>query len=860
MRNRRLFSRCAWLNQGLLALGLWAAPASAQDMTEGTVSYLHPKEYQIADITVSGVNFLDNSALIHLSGLKVGQRVTIPGDFISDAVDKLWRQGLFENIQISATQIEGNRIYLDLYMEERPRVTGIVYEGSTTAITNKIKEEIAIKDGDVVTDYKIAQLEKKVMKVLVDKAYLNAKVQVVKRVDTASSNALVLIVKIDKGEKVKIEHIDFEGNTAKRVDDASSTFWKKFAKKVSNAGNKENLAFTDNRLRRKLKNTKQISPLRFWKRSKYVPSEFQDDLKELVKVYNREGFRDFRVTGDSLYTIDQKRIGLKIKLYEGDPYYYGNVNFVGNKKYTNEQLQAVLNIKKGDLYNEEKFNQNLMMNPNGVDVYAMYFDDGYLYFRATPVETQVYDDTVDIEIRIVEGNQARFNEIRLKGNTRTNDNVILRETRTVPGQLFSRTELVNSINALRQLRYFNDETLNAEPLPRADGSADLEYQVEEVGSDQLELSGGWGGGMIVGTIGVVFNNFSIKNIFKKDRWKPLPTGDGQQLSLRAQSNGTYYWSVSASFTEPWLGGKKPLAFSVSYNHSMQSNNLSKQDARYGRLDIDGVSVGLGQRLKWPDDFFTLYQAITYQRYAMQNYEVNEMLDNGVSHNVNYSITLSRQNLDASFFPKTGSTLSLTAQLTPPYSALGSTLYQSDNPEERYKLLEYYKISFKAGWYFNPIANLVVNARFRLGYMGYYNKNVGYPPFERFFLGGDGLTGFALDGRELIGMRGYSNNSLSPASGATAYNKLTLELRYPLSNNPVATIYALAFFEAGNSWAISNEMDPFHLYKSAGVGLRLYLSAMGMFGIDWGYGFDPVPGDPKANGSHFHFSINQSLDW
>lgn len=860
MRNRRLFSRCAWLTQGVLALGLLAAPASAQDMTEGTVSYLHPKEYQIADITVSGVNFLDNSALIHLSGLKVGQRVTIPGDAISDAVDKLWRQGLFENIQISATQIEGNRIYLDLYMEERPRVTGIVYEGSTTAITNKIKEEISIKDGDVVTDYKIAQLEKKVMKVLVDKAYLNAKVQVIKRADTASSNALILIVKIDKGEKVKIEHIDFEGNTAKRVDDASSTFWKKFAKKVSNAGNKEDLAFTDNRLRRKLKNTKQISPLRFWKRSKYVPSEFQDDLKELVKAYNREGFRDFRVVGDSLYTIDPKRIGLKIKLYEGDPYYYGNINFVGNKKYTNEQLRAVLNIKKGDLYNEEKFNQNLMMNPNGVDVYAMYFDDGYLYFRATPVETQVYEDTVDIEIRIVEGNQARFNEIRLKGNTRTNDNVVLRETRTVPGQLFSRTELVNSINALRQLRYFNDETLNAEPLPRADGSADLEYQVEEVGSDQLELSGGWGGGMIVGTIGVVFNNFSIKNIFKKDRWKPLPTGDGQQLSLRAQSNGTYYWSVSASFTEPWLGGKKPLAFSVSYNHSMQSNNLSKQDARYGRLDIDGVSVGLGQRLKWPDDFFTLYQALTYQRYAMRNYEVNEMLDNGVSHNVNYSITLSRQNLDASFFPKTGSTLSLTAQLTPPYSALGSTLYQSSNPEEKYRLLEYYKISFKAGWYFNPIANLVVNARFRLGYMGYYNKNVGYPPFERFYLGGDGLTGFALDGRELIGMRGYANNSLSPSSGATAYNKLTLEVRYPLSNNPVATIYALAFFEAGNSWAISNQIDPFHLYKSAGVGLRLYLSAMGMFGIDWGYGFDPVPGDPKANGSHFHFSINQSLDW
>lgn len=855
MRHGRWLICCVvWL------CGLLTATVAAQNMTDGVISYAHPKEYQIADITVSGVNFLDNNALIHLSGLKVGQRVTIPGDFISDAVDKLWRQGLFENIQISATQIEGDRIYLDLYMEERPRVTGIVYEGSTTSITNKIKEEISIKEGDVVTDYKIAQLEKKVQKVLLDKAYMNGKVQVVKKVDTASSNALILIVKIDKGPKVKIEHIDFEGNTAKRVDDAGSTFWKKFAKSISNAGNKENLAFTDNRLRRKLKNTKQISPLRFWKRSKYVPSAFREDLKELVNVYNREGFRDFRVLSDSLYTISPERIGLKIKLYEGDPYYYGNINFVGNKKYTNEQLQAVLNIKKGDLYNEEKFNQNLMMNPNGIDVYAMYFDDGYLYFRATPVETQVYNDTVDIEIRIVEGNQARFNEIRLKGNTRTNDHVILRETRTVPGQLFSRTELVNSINALRQMRYFNDETLNAEPLPRADGSADLEYQVEEVGSDQLELSGGWGGGMIVGTVGVVFNNFSVKNIFKKDRWRPLPSGDGQQLSLRAQSNGTYYWSVSASFTEPWLGGKKPLAFSVSYNHSMQSNNLSKQDERYGRLDIDGVSVGLGQRLKWPDDFFTLYQSITYQRYAMKNYEVNEILDNGVSHNVNYAITLQRQNLDASFFPKTGSTLSLTVQLTPPYAALGSKLYQSDNVEDRYKLLEYYKISFKAGWYFNPIANLVINARFRLGYMGYYKKDVGYPPFERFFLGGDGLTGFALDGRELIGMRGYANNSLSPTSGATAYNKMTLEVRYPLSNNPVATIYALAFFEAGNSWAISNKLDPFRLYKSAGLGLRLYLSAMGMFGIDWGYGFDPVPGDSKAAGSHFHFSINQSLDW
>lgn len=833
---------------------------SFAQQSSNIMAYNVPKEYQIAEITVSGVNFLDNNALVHLSGLKVGQRVSIPGDLISDALDKLWKQGLFENIQISATKIEGNRIYLDLYLEERPRVTGIVYTGATTSIINKIKEESPIKEGDIITDYKITQLEKKVKKILVDKAYLYGKAQVVKKVDTASDNSIILDVKINKGEKIKIQEIIFEGNTAKRVEDATMTFWKKFAKSISNLGNKENLAFTDARLKRKLKNTKQKSTLRFWKRSKYVPSAFKDDLKELLTVYNREGFRDFRVLGDSLYNISPKMVGLKIKIYEGSPYYYGNIKFVGNRKYTNEQLLTVLNIKKGELYNEEKFNTNLQMNPNGADVYSMYFDDGYLYFRATPVETQVHNDTVDLEIRIIEGSQARFNEIRLVGNTRTNDHVILRETRTVPGQLFSRTELVNSINALRQLRYFNDETLNAVPVPRPDGTADLEYTVEEVGSDQLELSGGWGGGMIVGTIGVVFNNFSIKNIFKKDRWKPLPSGDGQQLSLRAQSNGTYYWSVSASFTEPWLGGKKPLALSLSYNHSMQSNNLSKKDINYGRLDIDGASIGLGQRLKWPDDFFTLYQSITYQRYKMKNYEVNDILDNGVSHNINYSITLQRQNLDASFFPKTGSTVALTVQLTPPYSVFGNKSYQSSDPETKYKLMEYYKISFKAGWYFNPIANLVINARFRLGYMGFYDPKVGYPPFERFFLGGDGLTGFALDGRELIGMRGYTNNSLSSSSGATAYNKITLELRYPISNNPVATIYALAFFEAGNSWDLSSRLDPFRLYKSAGIGLRLYLSAMGMFGLDWGYGFDEVLGDPSANGSHFHFSINQSLDW
>ena len=825
-----------------------------------TLSYTYAREYQIAGIAVSGVSYLDNNALTHLSGLSVGQRVRIPGEATSKAVDNLWKQGLFENISLSATKIEGDRIYLEIKLSERPRLTTITYEGVPKSVVNKIKEDMDIKEGDIMTDYRIGQIEKKVKEEMLDKSYLNAEVQVVKKADTASGEGLALVVKVDKKEKVKIASIEFEGNDAHTPQAANLDFWKKVARSFRKVGNKEDLAFSDKRLRRIMKNTKQKAALRFWKRSKYVPSAFQEDLKLLSTAYNKEGFRDFRVIGDSLYVIDDENVGLKVKVYEGNPYYFGDISFVGNERYTENQLKAIMNIQKGELYNEEKFITNLTMNPNGADINSLYFDNGYLSFQAVPVETLVYNDTVDIQIRISEGVQSRFNEIRLSGNTRTNDHVILRELRTVPGQLFSRTEIINSINMMRQLRFFNDETINPQPMPNPDGTTDLEYQVEEIGSDQLELSGGFGGGMVVGTLGLSFNNFSLRNLFKLDRWKPLPSGDGQQLSIRAQSNGTYYWSVATAFTEPWLGGKKPLSFSVSYNHSMQSNGLSRGDENYGRLVVDGGSIGLGQRLKWPDDFFTIYQSISYERYRMENYDMDNGVTDGVSNNFRYNFTIQRQNLDAAMFPTTGSSLSLGFELTPPYTALGSKLYQSSNPQDHYRWLEYYKITFKAGWFFNPVAKLVVHARMRLGFMSYYTSKTGYPIFERFYLGGDGLTGFGLDGRELIGMRGYSNNSLSPSSGSTAYDKITLEVRYPFSNSPVATVYALAFFEAGNSWGQASHLNPFQVYKSAGVGVRLFLSAMGMFGLDWGYGFDEVPGDPSANGSHFHFSINQSLDW
>ena len=509
--------------------------AGAQDV----ISYSYVREYQIAGITVSGVSYLDPNALIHLSGLSVGKRIKIPGDATANAIDNLWKQGLFEDIRLTATKIEGDRIYLNIDLQERPRLSGITYEGVPKSIITKVDDELKIKAGDILTDYKISQVEKKIKEAFLDKSYYNAKIDFVKKADTLGQNGVLLLVKAEKNEKVKIQEIDFEGNTATTPQGANLDFWKKMARGFRKVGNKENLAFSDKRLRRIMKSTKQVSPLRFWKKSKYIPSSLQEDLRLLSKAYNKEGFRDFRVLGDSLYRINDKRLGLKIKLYEGDPYYFGNISFVGNERYTSAQLAAVMNIQKGELYNEEKFTTNLMMNPNGADINSLYFDNGFLFCQTVPVETQVYNDTVDIEIRISEGIQARFNEIRIQGNTRTNDHVILRELRTVPGQLFSRTEIINSVNTLRQLRYFNDESIAPQPIPNmADGTTDLEFNLEEVGSDQLELSGGFGGGMVVGTIGLSFNNFSLRNLFKLDRWKPLPSGDGQQLSIRAQSNGT----------------------------------------------------------------------------------------------------------------------------------------------------------------------------------------------------------------------------------------------------------------------------------------------------------------------------------
>lgn len=807
-----------------------------------SVDYGNPKEYEIGGITVSGVQFLDNNAILMITNLNVGEKIVIPGDKITQAIDKLWEQGLFENIKISITKMQGSIVFLDIYLQERPRLTKFSFVGIRKGEADKVKEAINISSGDVVTENLAIRSKNKIRKHFIDKGYLDVDVNVRQVVDTSSANGTILYFDIKKNKRIKVNKINFVGNSI----------------------------FSDESGRRKLKNTKEKRFWRLFKSSKYIREDFDDDLTKIVAYYNELGYRDAKIERDSVYRSNKKAINIDIYVNEGRKYYFRNISWVGNTKYSSEQLGNILKIRKGDTYNQQKLEQNLSFNPQSVDVSSLYMDDGYLFFQAIPVEVQVDNDSIDIEIRIREGKQARINKVTIKGNSKTNDHVILREIRTQPGQLFSRSDIIRTRNELAQLRYFNQETIKPVPIPNPEnGTVDIEYQVEETSSDQLELSGGWGGGYVVGTLGLSFNNFSARNFFKKSAWKPLPSGDGQKLSLRGQTNGKYYYSVSASFTEPWLGGKKPQSLSVSVYHSVQTNGYDSESSQYASLVINGITVGLGKRLKWPDDYFTIYHAVNLQRYSLKNYSSLFSFSDGNSNNVNYSFTIARNSIDAPIYPRYGSEISLTVQLTPPFSMFNKKNYNTISDKERYEWMEYHKWNFKSSWYFNLAGKFVLNTRARFGFLSYYDSKTGYPPFERFYVGGDGLSGYALDGRELIALRGYGNNTLTPLNtsssssesyvGGTVYDKYTVELRYPFSLNPSATIYGLAFMEGGNAWERLGQFNPFDMFKSVGVGVRVFLPMFGVLGLDWGYGFDNVPGIPGANKGQFHFSINQSID-
>lgn len=844
------------------------------------LDYARPKTYEIGGIRVEGIEFLDESALVMISGLTVGDEISIPGDDISGALKKLWQQGLFENIAITAEKIENDRIFLVIHLQERARLTGFSINGVKKGDVDNIREKIQLVSGDVVTENLIIRTKQKIHKYFDEKGFLNAEVDIEKKVDPKKPNGVILTINIKKYGKVRIAQINIIGN-----EEIGDDRLKASMKETKEVGYIKPLYDMEKFVWQTIKNVvtlkipkiqddaeayykSHIRP-RIFKSSKYIEKNYEDDKANLIAKYNKLGYRDAKIIEDSVYKFKDNRIKIDINVEEGNKYYFRNIRWVGNTVYSDQDLSSVLQIRKGDVYNKELLETNLQFNQNGPDVSSLYLDNGYLFFSVDPVEVNVMNDSIDLEIRIREGDQATVKNVRVMGNTRTNDHVIIRELRTRPGQLFSRSAIIRTQRELAQLQYFDPEKLGVDVQPNPlDGTVDIEYTVEETSSDQIELSGGWGYGRIIGTLGLSFNNFSLRNFFKKDAWRPIPSGDGQKLSLRFQTYGSGYMSYSVSFTEPWLGGKKPNAFSVSYYHSLYSNGLDRKDPRRATFVIDGFTVGLGKRLTWPDDFFQLYQGVKLQRYKLNNYAniFNVGDGNGLFHNFAYNIALSRNSLDAPIYPRNGSDVGLSLEFTPPYSWFSGKDYTTLDENEKYKWVEYHKWKIRASWYSSVVGDLVLSTRVKFGFLGYYNSDIGVTPFERFYLGGDGLSGYNnMDGRELISLRGYGNETLTPDYykntnlGGTIYDKFTLELRYPVSLNPSATIYFLGFLEAGNSWVKFADFKPFQVYKAAGFGVRVFLPMFGLLGLDWGYGFDQVPGLPNANGGQFHFSINQSID-
>lgn len=848
------------------------------DLSE--IDYSNPREYIIGGVTVTGVQYLDHNVLIMLSGLQVADRIEIPGDKIRKAIEKLWAQGLFENVRISATRFSDDLVFLNIDLQERPRLSKFSFKGVKKSEADDLRDKIKLVKGDVVTENVVIRTSNIIKKHFTGKGFLNTEVEIEQVRDSVKANEISLVIRIDKNNKVRIDKIHFSGN-----ENLSSTRLKRAMKNTKDKGVFRPFHALDQLVTKTPRKVLTLNAdtligfgtdvinenfrFRIFKSSKFIRDDFKEDLNSLIAKYNNEGYRDAAIVRDSVYRSGPRTISIDIAIEEGRRYYFGDIKWVGNTKYTAEQLNEVLKIRRGDVYNQSELDANLNYNPNEIDISTLYLDDGYLFFSVTPVEVRVENDTIDMEMRIREGKQATINKVIVKGNTRTNDHVVMRELRTRPGQMFSRSDIIRTTRELAQLRYFDPEKIVPTPIPNpGDGTVDIEYKVEETSSDQIELSGGWGYGRVVGTLGLSFNNFSARKIFQGSAWRPIPSGDGQKLSLRMQSYGKGYLSYSASFTEPWLGGKKPNSFSVSYYHSLYSNGLARSSENYQSFKIDGFMLMLGKRLTWPDDYFTLMQRISIQTYRLNNYGSIFAFGNGNGkyNNYSYGITFARNSIDSPIFQRSGSEVSLSLDVTPPYSLFSNKDYASMADQDKFKWIEYHKWKINFSIYRQIIGNLVLSARTKYGFLGPYNNDIGITPFDRFYLGGDGLSGYNnLDGREIIGMRGYSNESLTPDYyknknvGGTIYNKSTLELRYPLSLNPSATIYVMTFLEAGNAWKDFSSFNPFALKRSAGVGVRVFLPMFGLLGLDWGYGFDDIPGLPSANKGQFHFSINQSID-
>jgi outer membrane protein insertion porin family len=846
-----------------------------------------PKEYTLAGISVTGTKRYDAALLTSISGLTIGDKIVYPGgDNFSRAIQSLWKQNLFSNIQIYFTRVEGTDIWVEMQVTERPGLSDFKFIGAKKTDQEDLVAKIGLRKSISVTEnLKLTAIEN-IRKFYIDKGFKSVTVKIDEKSDPTLVNAVILTFYIVKGNKIRVNEINIAGNesvaTARIKKQMKGT---KEMTKITLYPTREKGTYGDSKTissKDYFKNwgflsvskTKEfLDPyfrFKLFSSAKFNETKYQEDKDKILAYYNSLGYRDATIAGDTQVYTKKGNLNVDLKIDEGRRYYFGNINFRGNTKYSDSILTVIMGIKKGDIYNLETLNSKLgkQLSPEGGDISGLYMDDGYLFFRADPIETAVYNDTIDHEIRIMEGPQATIKNVTISGNDRTKEYVVRRELRTVPGEKFSRSDVIRTQREIAQLGYFNQEKINPGIVPdQTDGTVDIDWGLEEKSSDQLELSAGWGGGIgLTGTLGVTFNNFSVKNIFNKKAWDPLPTGDGQKLSLRLQSNGRAFRSYNFSFTEPWLGGKKRNSFTISYFNTKYTNSYDFTTGTYSKragdtsfLKSSSFSIALGKQLKWPDDFFTLVYSLNLTQYKLRNYPGffrltnGEDLGNGTSTNINVKVALSRSSIDQPIFPRQGSAFTLSAQLTPPYSLFDKTIANSANP---YKLVEYHKWRFNGEWYV-PIGKamgadksrqFVLKAAAKFGFMGRYTDKLDFSPFERFQVGDAGLTNnFGILGYDIVAHRGYPvyNNSdpkINPDQSGTnqfftLFNKYTLELRYPFSTNPNSTIYGLTFFEAANGWYNYKDYNPFKLRRSVGVGMRFFLPMFGLLGFDYGIGLD-----------------------
>lgn len=820
-----------------------------------TQSFVKGKSYVLDSISVRGVKTFNEQTVISYSGLRKGQKINVPGEEISAVLNKLWGLELFSDINFYVTKVENNNISVEIDIEELPTLTEVKINGLKKGTIESLIDDTELTRGKKLSESFLTNTKNYIENKYRKEGFLDTKVTLNTIKDSVGENSFKMVVNVDKGQRIKIREINFNGNEV----------------------------FSANKLRSKLKNTKRKNPIRLWKRSKYIEKDFKEDLTTLIEYYKEEGYRDARILYDTLIRndISSNSVSLKLDLEEGNKYYFGDIDFIGNTVYTNNLLQQILGLKKGDVYNGVLLKKRIADNtkPDANDITNLYQNNGYLFSNINAVEVSAIEDTINFEIRITEGKLANFNKIVVEGNTKTNDHVIYRELRTKPGELYSKDKLVRTVREVGQLGFFDAEQINPqiENVDPNSGTIDVRFDLVESGASQIELQGGYGQGGFIGTLGLSFNNFSMRNIFDKTKYKPLPMGDGQTLALRLQAS-QFYNTYSFSFSEPWLGGQQPVQFSTSLQHTIQYRYdfFTGLADRSQSFQISGITLGLAKRLQVPDDFFQLSQAVSYQYYNLQNYFTGLFtFGDGESNNLAYTINLTRNNTRVNpIFPTGGSTFSINAKFTPPYSLFSGKDYsnlenlpefqdENGNPltdkidQEKFRWLEFYKITFNGTWYTPIYEKLTLKTQADFGFIGAYNLSRGNIPFERFFLGGDGMVSYALDGRETIALRGYPNQSLSSTDGSVIYNKFSLELRYPITLKPSASIYALTFLEAGKGYNSFREFDPFSSKRSAGAGVRIFMPAFGLLGIDFGYGFDNVNSNlTTPNGWETHFVIGQ----